>query len=94
MEADIQLTNEEKALGKDGLNSTNGFNGLGRNYRSFTVLRDFIPYYENLDFHNMDPVVFGNGLGAAGFDSIFYAHLAKNWNYSSKQKKKTGGSDR
>lgn len=53
--------------------------GLGRNYRSFTILRDFQSYYEGKDFNNLEPNVFGNGLGAGGMDSIFFAHLVKNW---------------
>lgn len=83
-----ELSIEDKIVGKDGLNLTSRFNGNGRNFRSFTVLRDFQPHYEKLDFNNMEPIVFGNGLGAAGFDSVFFAHLAKNWNCTSKLTKK------
>eukprot|EP00111_Clytia_hemisphaerica_P023811 TCONS_00070164-protein len=74
-----ELNKEQLSMGKAGINQTSSSKGLGRNYRSFTILRDFQSYYENKDFNNMEPNVFGNGLGAGGLDSIFFAHLVKNW---------------
>jgi len=79
---------EEISLGKAGINQTSNSKGLGRNYRSFTILRDFQSYYEGKDFENMEPNVFGNGLGAGGMDSIFFAHLVKNWRTVDNLKKK------
>lgn len=62
---------------------------MGRNFRSFTILRDFTQYYQDKNFSNLEPVVFGNGLGAGGLDAVFFAHLAKNWRYGKQRVKKT-----
>ena len=78
--------NDER--GKTGVNSVSNKKGIGRNYRSFTVLRDFQQYYKGKDFNNLEPVIFGNGLGAGGMDSVCFAHLAKNWKYDKPPKKK------
>ena len=75
-------------LGKTGINSVSNKKGVGRNYRSFTVLRDFQQYYKGKDFNNLEPVIFGNGFGAGGMDSVCFAHLAKNWKYDKPPKKK------
>ncbi|XP_047122572.1 general transcription factor 3C polypeptide 1 isoform X1 [Hydra vulgaris] len=61
--------------------------GQHRIYRSYTVLRDFQEHYVNKDFSNMEPVLFGNSLGAGGLDSIFFGHLPKNWAHGKVQTK-------
>lgn len=82
------LSEDDIALGKQGLNQSAKGKGLGRNFRSFTILKDFTQYYQDKDFSNLEPVVFGNGLGAGGLDAVFFAHLAKNWRYGKQRNKK------
>lgn len=77
---------DDEGLGRSGVGRTSA-KITGRVLRSFTVLKDFVQYYENKDFSNMEPVVFGNNLGAGGLDSIFFGHLAKNWQCAKKPKK-------
>ena len=76
-----EIAEYNSALGKEGINRSSKAKGLARNYRSFTILRDFHQYYEDKDFNQLEPVNFGNGLGAGGLDSVFFGHMAKNWRY-------------